>query len=64
MNLKKTKSKTRIYIFGIVLVTLVFSGIYFAMQPSGNSRQKILDEISNLIILSNQKSLTSSDLLH
>lgn len=46
----------------IPILILIGVGIYYFSQTSTNSNQKILNDISNLLTISNSRPLTASDL--
>jgi len=58
----KQKSARGKYKFLLVIpLLLLIIGIYYFSQPSGNSKQKILNDISSLLTFSNSRPLTDSD---
>jgi hypothetical protein len=62
MAKQKTKRSNAKYFLIIIPILLIIVAVYYFSQNSGtNQKQKVLSEISNLLTVSNQRSLTAAD---
>lgn len=64
MAKKKSSRSKSIYVFVAIVVIIIAIGVFYFSQnfSKSNPNQKILDDISNLLTLSNTRSLTAVDI--